>query len=468
MAICSFAAIGTNPRGLTVWRCSACKTELAASHSPKNRSCGPRRNQKQKAITANRRRLTRDAGRGVCQFRGAMLREQGCKPCQAQGRSLIEVFGCDKHKECTLENTAIHPRIKACSTCVDFVPLVQLEMTPRRRKITIVSCGFYHGGAERWVISLARWLPHDILAVVNAHPDNADPTMIEDLRQCCPYLNWGTREASEAVRNADIVISWGPVDLAEILKNSPAKSVWVNHTAGPLSTPIIERLEPWVDHWVGVSEICRNSFPAKIAHLMTVVHNGADVERTTPVHGRAAMRAKWGLTDDQIAVGYVGRMSPEKRPHAVAEAVASLPSQFVAILIGGGRQEKETRELCELIAPGRCIFAGHQHRSIGDALAGLDVWLNASPSESFCLSLLEAQLAGVPCVSTSVGVLPELRETFGQLAIEVPVKATRLELANAVQMAKRGEITERAYRVARDHFTSPAMANRWDAYLNGL
>jgi glycosyltransferase involved in cell wall biosynthesis len=316
-----------------------------------------------------------------------------------------------------------------------------------------------------------RWLDADVLGVVNTAPQSVDPSMLRDLRQLCPLISYTEPAARVAVNAADVVIVWGFGGIGPYMSETRAKVVFVNHCSGPMGTAPIQEIRKWNPAWAGVAEICRTSFPADLAPLMTVVHNGADIERTTPIHGRAATRAKWGLQDDQIAIGYIGRMSPEKRPTAVAEAVALLPGQYVAVLIGGGRDEAGTRAQCERIAPGRCKYVGHQPRSIGDALAAIDVWMNASPSEGFCLSLLEAQLARVPCVSTVVGVLPELRDTYGELAVEVPVgcDATTLGLAvlTAIQPTVQ-VIVDRAYQVARNHFTAPAMAFRWDAFLRQI
>ena len=54
-----------------------------------------------------------------CILRGPETRQVPCKPCQA-GRLtpvLIPVYRCPIHQECTLHNTGIMPRIKACATC---------------------------------------------------------------------------------------------------------------------------------------------------------------------------------------------------------------------------------------------------------------------------------------------------------------------------------------------------------------
>jgi glycosyltransferase involved in cell wall biosynthesis len=105
---------------------------------------------------------------------------------------------------------------------------------------------------------------------------------------------------------------------------------------------------------------------------------------------------------------------------------------------------------------------------VGNALAALDVFLLASPSEGFSLALTEAWLCGVPVVATRVGAVPELEGTHGQMVVPVPAGAESAELAAAVRRALSADnrvVIERAKEVAWRHFTAQAMADRWTGFL---
>lgn len=73
-----------------------------------------------------------------CILRGPEVRTVPCTPCQAGGHPsvTIPVYRCPKHVECTLYNTGIHPRIKACATCEERLEEpYQLEAHPTPRSV---------------------------------------------------------------------------------------------------------------------------------------------------------------------------------------------------------------------------------------------------------------------------------------------------------------------------------------------
>lgn len=134
--------------------------------------------------------------------------------------------------------------------------------------------------------------------------------------------------------------------------------------------------------------------PARVA----VVVNGVRL----PDHAdRAGARAAMGLNDDQIAVGFIGRLEPQKDPlrfvSAMARAVTDAPA-LRGVVIGDG----PLRAGAEAAAPaGALRFLGWQD---GPALIpGLDIFCMTSRYEAMPYTLLEALHAGVPIVTTDVG-----------------------------------------------------------------
>ncbi len=57
-----------------------------------------------------------------CILRGRRKRQVECKPCQANGQLMVDVFHCPKHTECTINNTGLTPKIKGCTTCQERLP----------------------------------------------------------------------------------------------------------------------------------------------------------------------------------------------------------------------------------------------------------------------------------------------------------------------------------------------------------
>lgn len=342
------------------------------------------------------------------------------------------------------------------------------------------------GGAERWMLSLGEHIPR--LSRESGRPLQFVATVVTSDSEICPEIRGemsrlmrvmtATEARSDAGRRVletvDVFVTWGIGNLAPwVLPFPGAQVVWVSHGACDWTLSHVVKCRDVVTHWAGVSEISRRVFPDDIRQQMTVVENGADISRCVPVFGRAATRAKWGLRNDQRAIGYIGRFSPEKRPEALAEAVACLPDNYVGIMVGGGWQEAKTRGMCQEIAGDRVRFVGHSLH-VGDALAAIDLWFNASPSEGFCLSCIEAWLAGTPTISTPVGAIPELEEIHGAtLSGTFRIGASGREMAAAIQdwmghYGDRIQATTTARRIAWAELTAPAMGARWVEYLRGV
>lgn len=227
-----------------------------------------------------------------------------------------------------------------------------------------------------------------------------------------------------------------------------------------------------VTHWASVGHLAKGVFPDEIVDRVTIVENGAEVERCVPVRGRAWQREHWKVSSDQAVVGFIGRLSDEKRPLALAEAIAHLPQNYVGIAYGRGIHEKETMAKSIRLVGNRVRFMGNSLH-IGDILAGLDVWLLASPAEGFCLARTEAHLAGVPVVSTPTGEIPRLEAEYGKLTHQIPIGADGKTIAEVVRQAieNREEsilISNRAKELAWNRYTSAAMAGRWIDYLTEI
>lgn len=127
---------------------------------------------------------------------------------------------------------------------------------------------------------------------------------------------------------------------------------------------------------------------------------------------RAAFRSKWGIDDDTIAIGIVGRLAPVKNHQLFLRAIQNLKSKtdkhIVGVVIGDGELKSSlVQQISDLglnAPPSRpdIVFTSW----ITDmtlALPGLDIVALTSLNEGTPVSLIEAQAAGVPVVTTNVG-----------------------------------------------------------------
>ena len=109
-------------------------------------------------------------------------------------------------------------------------------------------------------------------------------------------------------------------------------------------------------------------------------------------------------------VVWLGRFTQVKRPDRVAEIAQILP-EIDFVMAGGGNLEKDFAAL-----PNNLFLVSWQGKEVMWSIA--DIGLSTSDSEGMPLSLIEAQMAGVPVVATNVGSVAEIVEDHvtGRLA----------------------------------------------------
>jgi len=135
---------------------------------------------------------------------------------------------------------------------------------------------------------------------------------------------------------------------------------------------------------------------------------------------RKKFREEFSLADDEIAIGIIGRLVPIKNHNLFLEGISYLlkttSKKIKAFIIGDG----ETRQALEIKATGLKIAFSDDHdpnasliftswRNDIDVInAGLDIIALTSLNEGTPVSLIEAQAANKPIVSTRVGGIGDI------------------------------------------------------------
>jgi glycosyltransferase involved in cell wall biosynthesis len=217
-----------------------------------------------------------------------------------------------------------------------------------------------------------------------------------------------------------------------------------------------------------------------------VIHHGADLSAngTLTPESRARARRALGLREGALVIGNVGNLTAKKDHRTLLEAAARTAShhdEIQVVLIGTGPRERAVRDDARSLGLiDRVVFAGSRD-DVAQLLPAFDVFALSSRNEGLPISLLEAMTAGVPCVATSVGGVPEVIDNGNQGLLVPPGDAIALadalstllrapELRNAIsaraaQTARRFDITAAARRteaVYRDALrASPREAARY-------
>lgn len=163
-----------------------------------------------------------------------------------------------------------------------------------------------------------------------------------------------------------------------------------------------------------------------------VIQLGLDLDKFTvnQEEKRKKFREEFGVADDEIAIGIIGRLVPVKNHglflKGVAHVLANSSKKIKAFIVGDGETraalELQARELnisfsieSDSVHPHPLVFTSW--RSDVDVInAGLDIITLTSLNEGTPVSLIEAQAASKPIVSTRVGGIGDI-VTEGKTAL---------------------------------------------------
>lgn len=131
---------------------------------------------------------------------------------------------------------------------------------------------------------------------------------------------------------------------------------------------------------------------------------------------RKSFRSKYHLSDDSIAIGIIGRFAAVKNHPFFLKAFKQVTSltnkKVVAFLIGDGEEKPNILNECmnlnlthstDNASNDNNVVFTSWIKEVDWALAGLDIVALTSFNEGTPVSLIEAQAAGKPIVSTRVG-----------------------------------------------------------------
>jgi glycosyltransferase involved in cell wall biosynthesis len=181
---------------------------------------------------------------------------------------------------------------------------------------------------------------------------------------------------------------------------------------------------------------------------------GLDEQRFAP--GLASVRSSLGWTEQQLVVGYVGRLTHLKGSDLLAAAFRELAQTAVnarLLIIGAGEANRHMRAI---LAPELARGIVHMednvdHERLPEWYRAMDVMVMPSRYENFSNAILEALACGVPCLASAVGGNRMLTETgtgwlFEPNSVSTLRACLQSVLANRSAMKARGHIGSRYVR----------------------
>lgn len=199
---------------------------------------------------------------------------------------------------------------------------------------------------------------------------------------------------------------------------------------GPFITGIFKSIERYLasksSAIVAISAIQKNDLSELYqickAEKIEVVPLGFDLNRFTEnkTEKRLSFRSRFGVADDALAIGIIGRLAPIKNHFLFIDAIENVlkksPKKIKALIIGDG--ETKTA-LMEYLNSKNLLFDDKPNdkasfiftswiKEVDVALAGLDLVCLSSKNEGTPVSLIEAQAGGKFIVSTNVGGIKDI------------------------------------------------------------
>jgi glycosyltransferase involved in cell wall biosynthesis len=150
-----------------------------------------------------------------------------------------------------------------------------------------------------------------------------------------------------------------------------------------------------------------------------VLGNGFNTDVFAPHEEKRRLgRERYGVLDDDILIGNIGRDDTAKGRSFLFEAFSSLIERFPRarlLLVGRGMSDTNhelRRALATRRIAARVILAG-ECASISEVYPALDILCSSSVAEGFPNVVAEGMSAGLPCVATDTGSSKELVEGVG-------------------------------------------------------
>jgi glycosyltransferase involved in cell wall biosynthesis len=191
---------------------------------------------------------------------------------------------------------------------------------------------------------------------------------------------------------------------------------------------------PLTTNIIAVSQYLADEVSSRGGRKVITIYNGqAPIPQGNLLSWRGLFRKQWGIPEDAIILGTIGRLHPTKGHVYLIRAAAQLINQFPKLhllIVGEGPLHASLEsELQETQLS--YTLTGYLPQAY-KAIPAMDIFVLPSVSEGMGLVLLEAMQAGVPIVASAVGGIPEVVRSKRDGILFPPENVK--ELSNAVRL----------------------------------
>lgn len=290
--------------------------------------------------------------------------------------------------------------------------LVKRFLIPNRKTVCFVAHSLYYGGAEQWlfdlILSTHQYLDWSFVGV-EGYIDTDYKSKLSQIID----IETNPPKVLERAQNCDVVLVWtSPRPISDYAKKG--KIILVSHTSAT---------DAWVSQWniskgdtatlaVGVSSTATEALKLPVIGVKcktkTIVPAISEhIDR--PLYTRERYRSKFGISQTAFVIGYIGRLTKEKRFDSLLALAKNLPEGMCMAIAGQSWPPDTFNERIPQMrrqSGGRAIFLGWVEDK-ASFFNAMDCILNLSTMESFGLTFAETWVSGTPLVCSLAGVATE-------------------------------------------------------------
>lgn len=306
---------------------------------------------------------------------------------------------------------------------------------------------------------------------VSVHPINFNPRDFFDFRMRTELLRLVNEEHANLIHvhqptllGSVIPWFWNRRDVVLLA----TRHIMSDHDKRNLYHALLyRRLDAFIVMSQTLRENVLNTHPLR-EDQVKVIHYGLDFTQFDPEKvNRTRQRDVWGVDDETIAVGLVGRIDPAKGQETFIKAAASLLKnhepgrKFKFIIVGEETLGSTSNYLEKLKAIAKqfrieehIIFACYQE-NIPEVMSAFDVFVMPSRQEAFGLVAIEAMAMRCPIIISNGGSADEIvgREEFGLLVRPEDAFDLQRQLRYLIDHPEiREQMGEKARKHVQDHY----------------
>lgn len=192
---------------------------------------------------------------------------------------------------------------------------------------------------------------------------------------------------------------------------------------------------------------------------------------------RGATREEFGISEDEVAIGIIGRLVPIKDHNffldTIDQVLEKSTKKLKIFIVGDGTERELIASRVEELNKkhGGKIVMTSWIRDIASFNAGMDIICLTSKNEGTPVSLIEAQAANIPVISTNVGGVKDIirNQETGIIVDERDCDLYANELLELVENEKkRQKMSQNGWKHVEERFHYTTLVQNVDEFYKEL